>query len=309
MRRARNRPIADLQRARMLAAMCEVCRDLGPGRVSVTDVVARSGVSRRTFYETFADKEQCLLAVLEEGLQRASRRVVPAFQAQDEWRAAVRAGMYALLGFIEEDPLYARLLIVDALAAGDQALARRTEAVEALVDAVDGGRRLARVPKSVTRSTAEGLVGGVLAILHARLAQEGGALSSDLAGELMALILTPYLGAAVAGKEIQRLPPAWPAQAPISGNPLADLRMRLTHRTVLVLHSIGRHPGRSNRGIADLAGIGDPGQASKLLTRLAALGLIENARATGARGEPNAWRLTAEGARLEQAMAVQRTGW
>ena len=78
--------------------------------------------------------------------------------------------------------------------------------------------------------------------------------------------------------------------------------MRITYRTLRVLSAIGEHPGMSNRGVADLSGIADQGQMSKLLTRLEGLGLIENTTMTdhdrGAHqraGEPNAWRLTSKG--------------
>ena len=61
------------------------------------------------------------------------------------------------------------------------------------------------------------------------------------------------------------------------------------------------HPDASNREVAAAAGIGDQGQMSKLLARLARLGLIENLGVGQAKGGSNAWRLTADGARLERA--------
>lgn len=291
----------------MLAAMCEACAQAGPGHVSVTEVVARSGVSRRTFYEIFADREHCLRAALEEALRRAAGRVVPAHAAERAWRQAIRAGVQALLEFIEEEPAYARLLIVDALAAGDAVLAHRAEVLDALAEAVDRGRLEARASRSTRRSAAEGVVGGVLAILHTRLINGGAGVTPELGGELMALVLAPYLGASVAAREIERGAPSRPVHVLANGsNPLSRLPMRLTHRTVLVLHAVAGQPGSSNRQIADLAGIADQGQASKLLRRLAAIGLIENPSRASARGEPNAWTLTGDGVMLERAIAAQR---
>ena len=46
------------------------------GNVTVAQVVERAGVSRRTFYEVFEDREDCLLAALEEGIARVSRCVL-----------------------------------------------------------------------------------------------------------------------------------------------------------------------------------------------------------------------------------------
>jgi chromosome segregation and condensation protein ScpB len=81
--------------------------------------------------------------------------------------------------------------------------------------------------------------------------------------------------------------------------------MRLTYRTVRVLIAVAANPGASNRRIAEAAGVADQGQISKLLTRLEHLGLIENVGEGSARGEPNAWNLTAKGAEVEHAIGAE----
>ena len=68
-----------------------------------------------------------------------------------------------------------------------------------------------------------------------------------------------------------------------SRDPMEGLNMRLTYRTVRVLMVIGEHPGASNREIAERSGMVDQGQISKLLDRLARLGLVENRRGPGER--------------------------
>ncbi len=81
-----------------------------------------------------------------------------------------------------------------------------------------------------------------------------------------------------------------------TGDPLRELDMRLTYRTVRVLLAIDAIGGRgsppSNRQVATAAGISDQGQISKLLARLQPLGLIGNTGGDHAKGEPNAWSLT-----------------
>ena len=91
-----------------------------------------------------------------------------------------------------------------------------------------------------------------------------------------------------------------PPRAASRRDPLAGLDMRLTYRTLRVLTAIAKHPGDTNRKIGERSGIADDGQTSKLLSRLAAMNLIENV------GEPytfapKAWRLTELGQRLERA--------
>ena len=75
---------------------------------------------------------------------------------------------------------------------------------------------------------------------------------------------------------------------------------RLTYRTIRVLAVISAESGLSNGGVAERAGIADPGQASKLLARLERLGLVENTGEGQARGAANAWRLTRKGKDLER---------
>jgi DNA-binding MarR family transcriptional regulator len=82
--------------------------------------------------------------------------------------------------------------------------------------------------------------------------------------------------------------------------------IRSTYRTARVLAAIAANPGASNRAVAAAAGIVDEGQTSKLLKRLAGLGLIENTTRHPKSGEANAWRLTARGVEIERSMRAQR---
>jgi AcrR family transcriptional regulator/DNA-binding MarR family transcriptional regulator len=300
--------VAEFQRARMIAALVEVVRERGVGDVTVAHVVARSGVSRRTFYELFEDREACFLAAFEEAVRRASACVVPAFRAGAGWRERVRAGLEALLGFLEEEPGLGALCVVDALGAGAVALERRERIVQALIDAVDEGRTEARASARPMRLTAEGVVGAVLAVLHARLSARGssGAPSVlELLGPLMGIVVLPYLGQAAAAREAARPAPVRRRMAQPMGDPLRELDMRLTYRTVRVLLAIAAEPGASNRGVADVAGVADQGQISKLLARLEHLGLISNRSGGHSRGEPNVWNLTPRGQEVEQTIRKQ----
>ena len=306
--------VADIQRARMIAALTEVARERGAGGVTVAHIVARSGVSRRTFYELFEDREDCFLAAFDMAVHGAAQRVLPAYGAPGTWRERVRAGLGALLEFLEDEPGMGALCIVEALGAGPRALERRARVVHALIDAVDGGRGEARGSAQPTRLTAEGVVGAVLAVLHARLA-EGGSTEEEssamvgLLGPLMGMIVLPYQGQATAARESAQPVPRRRRAAHQEGDALRDLDMRLTYRTVRVLLAIselgGQGRGPSNRQIADASGVQDQGQISKLLARLKHLGLIYNNGAGSARGEPNVWSLTHRGEEIEHTIRRQ----
>jgi AcrR family transcriptional regulator len=297
--------VDEIQRARVLSALCEVVSERGVGAVTVADIVARAGVSRRTFYALFADRDECFLAAFDRAVGAAAGQVVPVFEAEGRWRDRIRRALVASLEFIEEEPGLGALCVVHALGAGPLALARRAELVSALVVAIDEGRCEARKGHEPAPLAGEGAVGAVLAVLHSRLCREdAGESLTALAGALMGMIVLPYLGQAAAERELAR--PA-PERTPTRRSraredPLKGLDMRLTYRTVRVLVAIGAEPGASNRRIGAAAGIADQGQTSKLLQRLTGLGLIQNAGHAGSRGEPNAWHLTPRGQQLRRTI-------
>jgi AcrR family transcriptional regulator/DNA-binding MarR family transcriptional regulator len=292
---------------RILTAMAEVAAERGAGAASVAHIVSRAGVSRRTFYDLFEDREDCFLATFDEALAQAAITVLPAYRGQTRWRERIRAALLATLVFLEEQPALARLCVVEALAAGPRALERRGEVVNLLVRAVDEGRaeRPSRLPEPPPLA-AEGAVGAVLAVIHRRLLTGGRGPLTGLLGELMSAIVLPYLGVQAAQKELHKPAPQIKIKKNHShGDPLEGLDMRITYRTVRVLIEIGSRPGASNREVATAAGIGDQGQVSKLLTRLEHLGLIRNEGIGHAKGAPNAWALTERGLEVERAIRVQ----
>jgi AcrR family transcriptional regulator len=300
--------VSDIQRARILAAMVEVVSGLGAANVTVAHVVSRSGVSRRTFYELFEDREDCFLAAFDEGIARLVRTVVPAYEGASRWRERIRAGLVAALSFLDSDGDMARLLVVESLAAGPRALGRRSQVLASLMGAVDEGRGEANFkPGSEPASVmAEGVVGAVLAVLHGRLVERDPGRLVELAGPLVGMIVLPYLGRAAARRELERPVPEGGGESHHgASDPLRDLGMRLTYRTVRVLMGVAANPGSSNRTVANASGISDQGQISKLLARLQGLDLIENGGAGPARGEPNAWTLTDRGREVEGAIAQQ----
>ncbi len=298
--------VAEIQRARMLAAMAEVATERGAANATVAHVVARSGVSRRTFYELFSDCEDCFLAAFDEAIARIAGEVVPAYEQPTRWREKVRAGHCALLEFLDYEPGMGRLVVVQTLGAGPKALERRSRVLAQVIAAVDEGRREAKRSDGPPPLTAEGVVGAVLAVLHGRLLEKNPGRLIELAGPLMSMIVLPYLGPAAARRELDRPVPR------VSNNPrrtvpdpLRELDMRLTYRTVRVLMAVAANPGSSNRQVADGAGIKDQGQISKLLARLAKLGLIENTGEGSARGGPNAWALTERGREVHGVITEQ----
>ena len=73
--------VIEIQRARILAAITELVREQGVAGITVAHIVKRSCVSRRTFYDLFIDRDDCLLAAFERALERAAAVVLPAYEA------------------------------------------------------------------------------------------------------------------------------------------------------------------------------------------------------------------------------------
>ncbi len=302
VKRAGATQVTEVQRARMLTATVQVVGELGYEKMSVARVTSRAGVSRRTFYDLFVDREACFLAAFGETVQRARGLVCEAAVGEREWRSRVRAGLAALLAFFDEEPLAGRVLVVDALKAGPVVLERRAGLVAELIAVAEGGRAQVRGGREVAPLTAEGVVGAVLAVVHARLLGSSESLT-ELLNPLMAMIVRPYLGAAAAERELERaLPVRRPVRRRAPVDPLGGLDMRLTYRTLRVLATIAAAPGASNREVAEAAGVADQGQISKLLSRLEGLGLIHNTGVGHVKGEPNAWELTGRGREVQQAV-------
>jgi AcrR family transcriptional regulator len=296
----------EVQRARMLAGAVEVVSERGYAGMSVAQVTARAGVSRRTFYDLFDGREDCFLGVFERAVDRASARASDAYSQTGSWREKVRAGLSAVLLFLGDDPGLGTLLVVDALGAGPKVLEVRARRLETLTRIVDRGRTEVKSGPGPPPLTAEGLVGAVLGVLHARMLEPDAPSPIELLNPLMAMIVLPYLGRAAAARELARPVSALRvSECPRIRDPLEGLGIRVTYRTLRVLAVIAEQPGSSNRQVADLAEISDQGQISKLLTRLTRLGLIENTARGQTKGEPNAWTLTPKGKETQHTIEAQ----
>jgi AcrR family transcriptional regulator len=303
--------LADLQRARIIGAMFDVAALRGAGSVTVAHVVERSGVSRRTFYEHFEDREDCLLAAFERALTLASERVIPAYEEQKGWRERIRGGLVELFCFCDQEPSVARLLVCESQASGSRVAQRRAQVLAQLTHIVEEGGVEGKA-QNISPLAAEGTVGGVLAVIQARLAEAKPKSLVALTNELMRMIVLPYYGPAGARRELDRSLPAMASarrgEDALISDPFKDAGMRLTYRTVRVLMAIAQYPQASNRQVGETASITDQGQISKLLARLERIGLVTNTGIHPGKGAPNSWTLTEKGQRIAQSIRANTEG-
>jgi AcrR family transcriptional regulator len=263
-------------------------------------------VTENELTDVFPSFEDCYRAAYMQGLGRLSRTVRTVAGRQDGWLERVRCGLVALLGFFDDHPSWARLLLLEGAVCADVTFECRRQLHDVLTRLLNQ-----RPPTGISAQSAmltpaltgELVVGGVFSVIGTSLLDENAGKLVELAPSLMAFIVGPYLGQASANAELTGA--SQPAADGVSA--AAQLPVRPTQRTLLVLDAIGQAPRSNNREVAAAAGIGDEGQTSKLLARLEGRGVIENVGVGAARGEPNAWLLTATGHRALALISASAT--
>jgi AcrR family transcriptional regulator len=322
--------VFEMQRRRLLTATTEVVYERGVHGLTAALVAERAGMSRRTFHDIFNGREGCLLGAFEEAVGQAIQAVRQAVGGEERWAEKIRMGLTGLLSFLDYEPSMARLLIVEALACGEETLRARKRVLDRIIKIVDQGRAEGKTPKrdeappkhgptlaggalkdrsrragrELPPLTAEGTVGAVFSVVHARMLEQDTRSLTDLTGPLMAMIVAPYLGPVAAQKELKRSVNVPEPLAPrLPADPFKDLPIRLTYRTARVLASISDAPGASSKQVARAAGITDEGQTSKLLNRLQRYGLIHDTGIGPTKGLPRAWTLTQRGENILQAVS------
>ena len=192
------------QRARMLEAVTRAVADKGYSRVTVGDIVGIAGVSRRTFYEQFKDKEDCFLAAYAAGTDALIKDLVDASLAvglEAHWRDVLKVAIDTYVGGLAADPDFARTFLVDVLGAGPAAVELRGQVYEQFVQQyVILARRAARqqpeigdVPEVYLRA----LVGGIGELVQQHVLTKDARTLPELAPVLVQLVTAVIQGAAV----------------------------------------------------------------------------------------------------------------
>jgi AcrR family transcriptional regulator len=187
--------IASNQRERLLDAMANVVAAKSYAGTRVADVTDYAGVSRKTFYELFTDKEECFLAAFDAITKLLMDRMAQALTdlSDSNWRIRVRALLGEFLRFLAAEPAFARMCIVEVLGSGSAGLARRDAAIEAFFPVVD------QIPRSQPGSeqwlatlTPVFVTGGILEVLYAAIRRGDIASLPELEEDLTRLAFRAY---------------------------------------------------------------------------------------------------------------------
>jgi AcrR family transcriptional regulator len=158
--------VAKQQRERLLDAMARVVAAVGYEETSVERVLVQAGVSRRTFYELFDDREDCFLAAYDDAMRRAFRIVTEAYLECDAPERRIEAALEAYLRFCADEPHLARMCVVEVFAAGHKARARRAEAMDRMAGLLEHALNEIRGDDKLDRLAAQALVGGVHEVIY-----------------------------------------------------------------------------------------------------------------------------------------------
>jgi len=152
-------------RGRLLSGMAAALVEKGYGAVTIADIARHARVSKRTFYEHFADKQECFLAVYGAASDRLLRLVSDAARPELDWQRQVRAAVYAYLAALQNEPTLTRVMLIELPSAGPDALRLRRRGQQdfaaLLLDRVEQGAREHPGARPISPAMATAVIGGL----------------------------------------------------------------------------------------------------------------------------------------------------
>lgn len=200
-------------RQRLLQAVLEVSGELGYEQVAVRHVIERAKGSRATFYKHFEDLQDCFTQAHRDASEWLYQRLIGAAKRQPSWREGLRAALAEMLEFCANQPAIAKAIFVEVHAAGERALAQRSELMERLSRALDGARREIPSRQAPPPVTATFIVGAIDTLVSARLLDGDAERAPELLPGLLYFVVGQYFGEAAAWEEMAAAPRAtWQAR-------------------------------------------------------------------------------------------------
>jgi AcrR family transcriptional regulator len=182
------------QRGRLLEAVVEAVAELGYSATTVREITRRARVSRTTFYEQFANKEECFLVAYEAGTWAHLEHMRKAIRRADGWLAQLSEGVCAYVELLAAQPAYARTFLLEVHKAGDRALERQRENHGRYADLLREwhGRRPSGAGDPVNDEFFIGAVGAINEVMVDRLHKAGVAGLPDLSPTITRMLLALF---------------------------------------------------------------------------------------------------------------------
>jgi AcrR family transcriptional regulator len=291
-------------RGRLAAAVAAVAWEQGPSGLTVERICDRAGMSRRTFYDIFANVDDALASSVEDAHEQLWRDIDRQIQMSvaPDWPTAMSTVVVALLAAVERDPAIGWLCVGELAMALPRADAARRQSMSRLASLIHDGYDGAgcEVGEWARAQAVIGATGALWELVRQRLAdRDPGHPVRELAGPAIFLILVPYVGRAAALR-LARHPPvlALTGPAPYAAESSVGRLTELTQQSLIFLRD---RPLASNIEIAEGIGVNHASQMSRHLHRLAKEQLVVGMRD----GRCNRWSLTEHGAEVVAALGAQ----
>ncbi len=196
--------VMNSQRSRLLGAAIRIAGSEGYAGMTVSAVIAKAGVSRKTFYEFFSDREDIFLAAFDLVVAQAIEGCREAYEGDGTWPERLRRVLESGLEALAAHPNEAAMGFVEVLAAGPRALQRRDAAMREFMQFLSPGYEAAAGggdPAPIPPLMPEAIVGAIFEIVYARVLQQRTAELPELLEQLMYCALAPFLGPAAAAEQ------------------------------------------------------------------------------------------------------------
>ena len=182
------------QRERILDAVARISASKGYLELTVPEIASTAGVSHKTFYEHFVSKDQAFAAAFELAGQRSLNATALAYASASDWPRSVHAGINSFLCYLASEPAFARLGLVEVLAAGPAALAQRDQTLQGFSVLLTAGHGHAPADAQIPAITPEAVSGGILEILYFEISNGRVSELPGLVPELTYIALAPFIG-------------------------------------------------------------------------------------------------------------------
>jgi AcrR family transcriptional regulator len=184
-----------VQRSRLLSSAATVFARDGYANASAEAVAREARMSKATFYEHFANKEECILALFDEAsaaVRAAMESAVEGVDHYDSYEQRVRSRLEAVLAVIDAFPAQSKTLLVEVIGAGPRATARRDAVLDTFADflVADNAAHAPKygAPRFRTRDDAFAVIGAIAELIGRQLRTGEPARATDLA-DVMARVL------------------------------------------------------------------------------------------------------------------------
>jgi AcrR family transcriptional regulator len=177
--------------------MAEAVAEHSYGATTIAHVVSHAGVSRKTFYEHFRDKEHCFLAMYDTGIAFVLGRLTEVLDAAPDPRARLIEGLREFLTVLSEEPAFCRAIVLEIYAVGPTGVDKRRAVLQVFAGRYLEVNRQAREadPKvgQLADIVALGVVGAILECVASRVEEGRAKELPDLADSLSDFVVRNVL--------------------------------------------------------------------------------------------------------------------